>query len=52
MLGKAKDIYHHGRGKRKAAKYCVDDKEFLKEKARNQCKRLSKEEKEIKRAYG
>ena len=57
LLQKAKDKYHNCRGKEKAAKYYIANKEaffFLKKKkkANNKYRSLSKEEKEAKREYG
>ena len=51
LLKKAKTKYHNKGGKEKAAKYYGDNKEAIKEKARNKCKSLTKEEKELKRQY-
>ena len=51
LLKKANEKYHNKGGKEKAAKYYEDSKEVLKEKARNNYKNLTKEEKELKRQY-
>ena len=42
------DKYHNLGGKEKAAKYYLNNRYILKEKARNRYRNLSKEEKEIK----
>ena len=52
LLEKAKDWYHNGDGKEKAAKYFQHNQEVLREKPRNQYRNLSKEENEVKREYG
>ena len=52
FLQNAKDRFHNGGGKEKAAKYYVDNQEVLRDKPRNQYRNLSKEEKETKREYG
>ena len=52
LLQKAKDRYHNGGGKEKAAEYYADNKEVLRENVKNKCRSLSAEEKEVKRAYG
>ena len=51
LLKKAKTKYHNKGGREKAAKYYEDNKEAVKEKARNKYKNLTKEEKELKRQY-
>ena len=51
LLKKAKEKYHNKRGKGKAAKYYKDNKEAIKKKARNKYKKLTKEEKELKRQF-
>ena len=51
LLKKAKTKYHNKGDKEKAAKYDEDNKEAIKEKARNKYKNLTKEEKELKRQY-
>ena len=51
LLQKAKNRYHICGGKEEAAKYYVEDKEVLKEKARNKYRNFSEEEKEAKRKY-
>ena len=38
---------HNCAGKEKAGKYCIDNKEVLKEKANNRYRNLSEKEKEI-----
>ena len=38
-------------GKRKAAKYCQENKDVTKKKANNKCKNLTEEEKNAKRQY-
>ena len=50
LLKKANEKYHNKGSKEKAAKYYKDNKETIK-KARNKCKNLTKEEKELKRKY-
>ena len=52
LFQKAKYKYHNCGGKEKAAKYCLENKDAIKEKANNKYKNLSEEEKEIKREYG
>ena len=42
-LQKAKDGYHNGRGKEKAAEYYIENKEVLKENAKNKHRTLSEE---------
>ena len=44
LLQKAKERYTNNGGKEKAAKYYLDNKDVLKEKAKNVCKNLSEEE--------
>ena len=51
-LQKAKDRYHYGGGKEKAAKYHIENKEVLRENAKNKYRNLSEEEKEAKMEYG
>ena len=51
-MQKAKDRYHNCGGKEKSAKYYIENKEILKEKAKNKYRYLSEEEKEEKRKYG
>ena len=46
VLEKAKKRYHNNGGKEKGAKNYEDNKEIIKEKARNKYKTLSEEEKE------
>ena len=50
-MKKAKRKYDNNGGKEKTAKYYRDNKDVLKEKARNKYKNLTKEEKELKRQY-
>ena len=50
-MKKAKEKYDNNGGKEKTAKYYRDNKDVLKEKARNKYKNLTKEEKELKRQY-
>ena len=52
LLEKAKDRYHNGCGKEKAAKHYSGNKKVFREKIRNQYRNLPKEVKEAKRAYG
>ena len=49
---KAKDRYHHGGGKEKAAEYYLHNREVLKENARTKSRSLPEEEKKVKRTYG
>ena len=49
---KAKDRYHHGGGKEKAAEYYLNNREVLKENARTKSRSLPEEEKKVKRTYG
>ena len=51
FLEKAKEKCDNKGGKEKAAKYYKDNKEAIKEEARNKYKNLGKEEKELKRKY-
>ena len=51
-MQKEKDRYHNCGGKEKSAKYYIENKEILKEKAKNKYRYLSEEEKEEKRKYG
>ena len=46
LLQKAKDRYHQCGGKEKAAKYYLENKGILKEKAKNEYKDLSEKAKE------
>ena len=46
LLQKAKERYTNNGGKEKAGKYYLDNKDVLKEKAKNVCKNLSEEEEE------
>ena len=50
-LIKAKEKYHNNGGKEKAAKYYLDNKDVLKEKAKNVYINLPEEEKKVKRLY-
>ena len=50
LLQKAKEKYDNG-GKEKAAKYCEENKDVIKQKSNNKYKKLSEEEKEAKRQY-
>ena len=45
LLKTAKEKYNNKGGKEKAAKYYEDNKEAIKEKARNKYKKLTEEEK-------
>ena len=49
LLKKAKEKCDNNGGKEKAAKYYRDNKNVLKQKARNKYKNLTEEEKELKR---
>ena len=51
-MQKAKDRYHNGDGKEKTDKYYIENKNVLKENAKNRYRNLSEEEKEVKREYG
>ena len=51
LLKKANEKCYNKGGNEKAAKYYEDDKEVLKEKARNKYRNLTEEEKELKRQY-
>ena len=51
LLKKANEKYHSKGGKRKVAKYCENNKEAIKEKARNKYKNLTEEEKELTRQH-
>ena len=51
LLKKAKEKYHNNGGKEKDAKYYLDDKDVLKEKAKNMYRNLSEEGKEVNRLY-
>ena len=45
------DKYHNKGGKEKAAKYYMQNREFLKEDARNKYRSLTEKQKDIKRKY-
>ena len=47
LLKKAKDKCHNNDGKEKAAKYYLDNKDVLKEKAKNVYRNVTEERKEI-----
>ena len=49
LLKKAKEKYDNDGGKEKTSKYYRDNKDVLKENARNKYKNLTEEEKELKR---
>ena len=49
LLKKAKEKYDNDGGKEKTTKYYRDNKDVLKENARNKYKNLTEEEKELKR---
>ena len=51
LLKKGKVKYDNKGGKENTSMYYEDDKEAIKEKARNKYKNLTKEEKELKRKY-
>ena len=51
LLKKGKEKYHNNGGKEKAAKYYLDNKDALKEKAKTVHRNLTEEEKEVKRLY-
>ena len=51
LLQKTKDRYHNCGGIEKTAKYYIENKEVLKENARNKYRNSSEEKKEIKRKY-
>ena len=51
MFKNAWDRYHKKRGKEKAARYYMENREVLKEDARSRYKSLSKKQKNIKRRY-
>ena len=51
-MQKAKNRYHNGGGKEKAAEYYIVNKEILRENAKNIYRNLSEEEKEANREYG
>ena len=51
LLKKGKEKYDNKGGKERAAKYYKDNKDVLKEKARNKNKNLTEEEKGLKRQY-
>ena len=51
LLKNAKEKYDNNSCKEKTAKYYRDNKDVLKEKARNKYKNLIEEEKELKRQY-
>ena len=50
-MQKAKDRYHNY-GKEKATKYCIANKEFLKENTKKIYRNLSEGEKEVKKEFG
>ena len=50
-MKKANGKYHNNGGKEKAAKYWLDNKDVLKEKAKNVHRNLSVEEKGVKGLY-
>ena len=50
-MQKSKEQYDNNGGKEKTAKYYRDNKDVLKEKARNKYKNLTEEEKELKKQY-
>ena len=50
-MKKAKEKYDNNGGKEKAAKYYRDNKDVLKEKARNKYTDLTEEGKELKKQY-
>ena len=52
LLLKAKDRYHNGGGKEKAAEYYISNKELLKENAKISVETCLKKRKEGKREYG
>ena len=52
LLQKVKDRYHKFGGKEKAADYCLENKDVIKEKVNNKYKNLSEEGKEAKKEYG
>ena len=51
LLKKAKKKYDNDGAKERAVEYYKDNKDVLKEKARNRYKNLTEEEKELKRQY-
>ena len=51
FLKKAKEKYDNKGGQEKAAEYYENNKDLLKEKARNRYKNLTEEEKKMKRQY-
>ena len=51
ILKKAKEKYHNNGVKEKGAEDYLDNKDVLKEKAKNVYRNLSEEEKEVKRLY-
>ena len=51
LLKKAKERYDNNGANEKAAKHYRDNRDVLKEKARNKRKNLTEEEKELKRQY-
>ena len=52
LLEKAKDKYHKGGIRERAAEYNEDNKQVLREKARNKCINMSEKEKKLKTPYG
>ena len=51
ILKNEKDKYHNKGGKKKTARYYIENKEVLRKGARNKYRKLSEKEKEIKRKY-
>ena len=51
LLKKVKTKYHNKGGKEKTAKSYEDNKETIKEKAKNKYKNLTEEEKELRKQY-
>ena len=52
LLPKVKEKYHNCGGKEEAAEYYLAKKDVIKEKANNNYRNLSKEQKEAKKIYG
>ena len=52
LLQEANDKYHNYGGKEKAVKYCIANKDALKENTNNKYRNLSEEENKAKREYG
>ena len=52
LMQKAKDRYHNGGDRERAAEHYEDNKEVLRKNARNKYRSFSEEEKEVKRACG